>query len=243
MTPTNNNISSEKIKTDEEKEASVSGGEIFEVDDLIEDRIKSNLPLKENTNNIEEIKDNNNNTIEKTSHKHIILISAAIFVTFGLIIGYWVFSSHKNNDKNVSVSTNTSVNGYAPVTAKTPVETFVVNEPSVTVGSQKENITTADIKIFKKPENFKSFSYDETVGKKISISGNCKDNYYAMLIFASKDDYRTDPGKAQSNRAFPCPANKSFSIDMDLKDINLQSGSYYIFIADQGDSGSWYNPR
>lgn len=130
----------------------------------------------------------------------------------------------------------------APV-VQPPTEQFVVTDLGKKEGSQKENIATADTKIFTAPINFKSFTYDASKGKVISISGNCSDKYYAVLVFDSAVDYRKSPGSARSNRAFECPTTKLFNVEMNLRDINLQSGSYYVFIADQGSTGSWYNPR
>lgn len=126
---------------------------------------------------------------------------------------------------------------------KPPTEEFVVADVSESVGSQTENIATADTAIFKEPENFKSFDYDAKAGKIISLSGNCHDTYYTVLVFSSAVDYRKDPTAALSNRAFECPSSKLFNVEMNLKDINLQSGKYYVFVADQGKTGSWYNPR
>ncbi|MFZ2303829.1 MAG: hypothetical protein WAV98_03530 [Minisyncoccia bacterium] len=122
-------------------------------------------------------------------------------------------------------------------------ESFVVADMGKVEGSAKENITTADTKIFTAPENFKSFSYDATLGKKIALAGTCRDAYYAFLIFKGADDYRKDPTRAYYNTAYPCPANRIIALELNLKDINLPSGSYYLFLADQGNTGSWYNPR
>ena len=141
-----------------------------------------------------------------------------------------------------NVTTAPTESPEAPL-AKPPTEQFIVTDLGKTEGSQKENIATADTAIFTAPVNFKSFSYDANKGKIISLSGNCSDKYYAVLIFDSSVDYRKDPSAARSNRAFECPATKLFNVEVNLRDINLTSGSYYVFIADQGSTGSWYNPR
>lgn len=140
---------------------------------------------------------------------------------------------------------NTGITSTSTLSAFPVVETesFIVADIGKVEGSAKENISTADTKIFTAPEKFKSFSYDATLGKKIILAGSCRDAYYAFLIFKSTDDYRKDPARAYYNTAYPCPANKIISLELNLKDINLTSGNYYLFLADQGNTGSWYNPR
>lgn len=137
-----------------------------------------------------------------------------------------------------AVSTST-----LPIPKIVETEHFVVTNMGEVTGSAKENIATADPKIFKAPTNFKSFSYDASVGKKIALAGTCKDAYYAFLIFKTADDYRKNPASAYYNTAYPCPASGVIALELDLQSINLQSGSYYLFLADQGNTGSWYNPR
>ncbi|HEX8993683.1 MAG TPA: hypothetical protein VF803_00330, partial [Candidatus Paceibacterota bacterium] len=93
------------------------------------------------------------------------------------------------------------------------------------------------------PSTFHVFSYDSALGKVIDLSGACTDTYYALLVFSASDDYRTSPAKARVNQAHVCPAGGAFSLSVNLQNFNLQSGSYYLFIADQGKTGTWYNPR
>lgn len=133
---------------------------------------------------------------------------------------------------------------FAPVTKpEPPKEVFVVADVGKVDGSAKENIATVDPSIFKAPESFKTFSYDANIGKKIAISGTCRDSYYALLIFDSKTDYRKEPAAARYNSAFPCNASHLFTMEVNVKDFNLATGNYYLFIADKGEEGSWYNPR
>lgn len=124
-----------------------------------------------------------------------------------------------------------------------PQETFVVADMDGVQGSAEENIATADSAVFKEPENFKSFDYDAEKGKVISLAGTCSDAYYAVLVFSSAVDYRKDPAASRYNSAFSCPAARLFKTEMNLKDLNLPTGRYYVFVADQGERGSWYNPR
>lgn len=144
----------------------------------------------------------------------------------------------------------TTVVSHAPVATSTPllapvVETdhFVMTDIGKIEGSAKENIATADPKIFSAPVNFKSFTYDVALGKKITLAGTCKDAFYALLIFKSSDDYRANPTRSYYNSAYECPKSGLIALELDLKSINLPSGSYYLFLADQGNKGSWYNPR
>ncbi len=97
----------------------------------------------------------------------------------------------------------------------------------------------------KLPEStkFKSFAYDQTIGKTISVSGSCTDAYYTIVMFRAADDYKKNPAAAVFNQAFACPASRAFSQRIDVKKSNLPSGQYYFFVADQGNAGTWYNPR
>lgn len=125
-----------------------------------------------------------------------------------------------------------------------PVQNFTVvnNAAEVTAKKVDPKTLTAQSKDIPPPVNFKSFEYDATAGKVISVSGTCSDKFYALVIFKSTVDYRARPDGAVSNRAFDCPSSRTFTLETDLRNYNLQSGGYYFFVADQG-SGSWYNPR
>lgn len=118
-------------------------------------------------------------------------------------------------------------------------EDIVIAAPTPSPSGEKVDLTTGTAPA---PIAFKSFEYDAAKGKIINISGTCTDTYYALLVFAAKDDYRKDPAVAKTNKAFPCPEAKTFKQVLDLKDFNLATGEYYLFLADQGD-GAWYNPR
>ncbi len=186
---------------------------------------------------------------EVHEEKHYGIIVAGVITVAMLGLTVWYGATGRLGDLGkvtVEVSPETQTSGtttpQAPV-VKPPTEQFVVADLGNVEGSQKENIATADTKIFTAPINFKSFTYDAKVGKIVSLSGNCSDKYYAVLIFDSSVDYRKDPNAARSNRAFECPATKLFNTEINLKDLNLSNGSYYVFIADQGSTGSWYNPR
>lgn len=188
----------------------------------------------------------NNNSEDRTAHYGRAIAIVFVVVFIGFIAWYGLTGKLGDLGKITAVApkgdqATNATTPAVPIVAP-PTESFIITDMGSTGGSKKEAIT-GDAKILKAPINFKSFAYDAKLGKTISISGNCSDKYYTLLIFDSSVDYRKDPAAAQANRASQCPAGKLFTIEMNLKDINLQSGSYYLFIADQGSTGSWYNPR
>ncbi len=121
---------------------------------------------------------------------------------------------------------------YAALKIKTP--------PPQNPSSSVEVATVSDMP---DPETFKTFTYDATRGKTLKVhSKGCPDKYFAVLIFSSADDYRANPAAAKVNQAFPCQKQNT-KIRLIMENYNLTSGDYYYFVADQGDAGSWYNPR
>ncbi len=96
------------------------------------------------------------------------------------------------------------------------------------------------------PANFSSFSYnplDQNGKKTLDLEIECQDAYYAVLIFNIKDDYRQNSGAARFNQAAPCQIGEKIERSIDLEKLNLSAGKYYYIVADQGLTGSWYNPR
>lgn len=177
---------------------------------------------------------------KKSFYILVVVVTLLVVTVFGIYKMF--FSSQKNGDIVAQVVNQEVVVPVAEVVV--PVEKITIADPTVSASSKKENITTvANVKTLKESSAFKSFTYDAGTGKQISLSSTCHDKYYAFLIFDSKIDYRKDPGQALSNKAFVCPASGHFTVDINLKDINLQNGTYYLFVADQGATGSWYNPR
>lgn len=193
------------------------------------------LKATEELSSISEVEKKDNN-----SYIVIIGIILSVLVIFGI---YKIFFSPQKTNNIVDSEVNQQVAVPVPEVIM-PVEKITIADPVITTENKKETIATiTNPKTLKESSAFKSFTYDASIGKQIVLSGTCHDKYYAFLIFDSKIDYRKDPGMAQSNKAFACPTSGRFTVDINLKDINLQSGSYYIFIADQGATGSWYNPR
>lgn len=181
--------------------------------------------------------------------KHIIIAVAGLCA--GAILSFaifWYFGDKVDIGKKVEIKNTASQQTSGQLAgqpADIPDEKFVVEETAIDIkemyGDQKVSIAEPE----KLPESkqFASFAYDKNIGKQISISGACFDFYYAFIVFKSADDYKSRPDATVVNRAVECPENKKFSFNVDLKDFNLSSGEYYFFIADQGKSGGWYNPR
>lgn len=183
--------------------------------------------------------------LRENSKKYIRVVEITAVVLFIIIVSGFSFIKWRDNSKVVVyVAPNSgAVGASAPAAPEPAKESFVVQEIGSVVGSSKENIATADPKIFKPSTEFKSFNYDASVGKIVSVFGTCRDSYYAILVFEEGRDYRKEPSASRYNSAFPCPSGGKFSAEINLKEANLPSGKYYMFVADQGNTGSWYNPR
>lgn len=175
--------------------------------------------------------------------KKIWIIDAVIVLTL-VGAGVWWYGARETG-RTVSVGKTPVVQETAPIEKEPePVkEEFIVSMLTSTSTYGNEKITTDEPAKLPDAVKFQSFSYDPTQSKIIAVSGGCADTYYAVLVFNAKDDYRKDPAAARVNRASECPANKLFRTQFDLRDFNLPAGSYYFFVADQGEKGSWYNPR
>ena len=97
------------------------------------------------------------------------------------------------------------------------------------------------------PSQFRTFIYNSAGlngGSSITVSAVCHDTYDTVLIFPASLDYRVNLASAVYNVASPCEMGKTFNVVIDLAMLgHAPSGTYYYFIADQGASGSWYNPR
>jgi len=91
------------------------------------------------------------------------------------------------------------------------------------------------------PDKFQHFTYSAK-NNIIEVNGECRDAYYTILVFPEGVDYRKNPTQARFNTAFPCPKEKIFKRVIDLSLSNLQNENYYIIRAQQGETGSWYEP-
>lgn len=181
-------------------------------------------------------------------------IVAALFVVAGAL-GYWYFFAGSVPQEQLPGASQTAIPNTSAATPgqtasstipakpylKTETFTATTSETQYKPG-EKTMVTVAPEKL-PQATQFKSFAYDQTIGKTIAVSGSCTDAYYTIVIFRAADDYKKNPAAAVFNQAFPCPANHSFSQSIDIKNSNVPSGQYYFFVADQGNAGTWYNPR
>lgn len=71
----------------------------------------------------------------------------------------------------------------------------------------------------------------------------CGDVLYAVLVFPAEVDYRRNPRGFVYNSATPCPKGDKILVEIAKEHIRTAAGEYYLVVADQGASGSWYNPR
>jgi len=70
------------------------------------------------------------------------------------------------------------------------------------------------------------------------ISGVCQNKYYAIILYRTETDYDHDPASYVVNKSYPCE-NGSYSYTLDDLPPSLESGTYYLLIAGQGDRGPW----
>lgn len=176
--------------------------------------------------------------------KKLTLIIDAVIVLALVGAGAWWYAT-QGIGRTVSVIKTPVTQEAAPAKngSEPPQEEFVVPTISATASYGGEKVTADEPAKLPEAVQFRSFSYDPAEGKIISVSGGCADAYYAVLVFDAQNDYRKDPAAARVNRASACPADKLFRTQFNLRDFNLPAGSYYFFVADQGEKGSWYNPR
>lgn len=181
--------------------------------------------------------------------KHIIIAVAGLCI--GVVLSFaafWYFGDSVDIGKKVEIK-NTASRQTSEQSSEQPEiipdEKFVVEETAIDIKEMYggEKVSIAETEKLPESKQFSVFSYDSQKGKQVSISGACYDAYYAFLVFRSFDDYKSRPDSSVINRALDCPQGNKFNFTVDLKDFNLPSGEYYFFIADQGKSGGWYNPR
>lgn len=151
----------------------------------------------------------------------------------------------KNREKPAPESAPPSPSPSTPPESETyvPVKNFIVEESIIPIQKTTEKISSNDTTKLPISREFQSFAYDATTGMNIGVSGTCHDVYYAILVFSDSVDYRKNPSASIINKAFECGKDKSFKTELNLQSSNLKSGTYYFFVADQGERGSWYNPR
>lgn len=72
----------------------------------------------------------------------------------------------------------------------------------------------------------------------LTVSGECADPYYVVLIYKEEKDYDSNPSSYIFNRAFPCE-NGRYSYDVKELPFSLESGTFFLLVAGQGDKGPW----
>lgn len=72
----------------------------------------------------------------------------------------------------------------------------------------------------------------------VSVSGQCSDVYFVVLLYRNQNDYLDDPSTYIVNRAFPC-TNGSYSYAIADLPNNLANGQYYLLVGQQGERGAW----
>ncbi|MBI5306022.1 hypothetical protein HZB04_00290 [Candidatus Wolfebacteria bacterium] len=184
---------------------------------------------------------------ENLRKKKIHLIETFAFLAV-LVLGTFVYFFAKSpgrqtefvaqqNDNQAQINQERQIK---PI--ETPKETFIIKEDSkIAYGDEK--ISASQTQKLPESAKFKTFSYDPKVGKIIEVAGACSDIYYAIIVFKATDNYKTSPALAKVNNALECPANRIFKTILNLGEFNLSTGEYYFFVADQGKTGTWYNPR
>lgn len=90
------------------------------------------------------------------------------------------------------------------------------------------------------PHTYDTFIYRGEASRR--VQGECKDVYYALLVFEEGVDYRHSPLDAKYNVATACTGG-AFAADIMLSALPLEEGrTYYVVRAHQGARGGWYNP-
>jgi len=82
-----------------------------------------------------------------------------------------------------------------------------------------------------------SISPDNATGV-MNISGACSDKYYTVLLYKNAVDYERDRRAYVVNKAYPCEGG-AFNYELSDLPPTLPSGTYYVLIGSQGDSGPW----
>lgn len=126
---------------------------------------------------------------------------------------------------------------------------IIPTTPGYSLGSGSMSSNQNVFRDYRDPEDFKQITYPSEknnlfIGRDaISIIDRCNDAHYTLLIFRADIDYRKAPSAAVYNSASSCEKGEVIRITIQIENLSLTSGRYYYFIADQGESGVWYNPR
>lgn len=179
---------------------------------------------------------------DKTRIKKIIeyggLAIGVVIIVFTILYG----SLFKLPEKTIEIKNSISEETIShKETIEVPRESIIVE--ASTIDYKEEKVEAENIEKLPESKLFQTFSYDSTKGKIIDITGICTDVYYTIVVFDAKDDYKKNQAAAKINSAHECPQSGKIKKSIDLSTFGIGSGEYYIFVADQGNIGSWYNPR
>lgn len=72
----------------------------------------------------------------------------------------------------------------------------------------------------------------------ISVSGQCSDVYFVILLYRKQNDYADDPSSYLVNRAYPC-VNGRYAYEISELPHNLANGTYYLLVGQEGNTGTW----
>lgn len=118
------------------------------------------------------------------------------------------------------------------VEPKPPEEIFVFSKPDSALNNLLGSVSAL------LPENEKiSLSVSDSG---FSLAGKCSARYATVMMFTNPEYVRSDPAKALINQALEC-LNGEFSADFSAAVLpnNLSVGSYYLYVADQPETGLW----
>jgi len=131
----------------------------------------------------------------------------------------------------------------SPVPSSGGAEPTVSIRPSGSIGLPQNSPFVN----FPPSSGFRTFAYDGISlngSSSFAITTTCHAAYVAVLIFPDTADYRENMARAIYNEAVPCSSGQPFTITIHPADLgHAPSGTYYVFTADQGTTGTWYNPR
>ncbi len=71
-----------------------------------------------------------------------------------------------------------------------------------------------------------------------SISGSCASTYYVIALYKYPADYEEKPDSAVVHKSYLCIGGE-YSFALNKLPARLQSGTYYLIVGEQGDSGPW----
>jgi hypothetical protein len=72
----------------------------------------------------------------------------------------------------------------------------------------------------------------------LEVSGECTDPYYVILLYKNQGDYDQNPASYIFNKAYRC-IDGQYHYALSELPFNLQSGTFYLLVAGQGEKGSW----